>query len=79
MAEAEMEAELQGLQAGEERRGSNASRTGDCCMEAAWQQFITLGTNRVEALFQRFHREMGAAQEQMPGEEERRRDSTRTR
>ena len=31
MADAEVEAELQGLQAGEERRGSNASQTGDSC------------------------------------------------
>ena len=29
MADAEMAGELQGLQAGEERRGSNASQTGD--------------------------------------------------
>ena len=29
-----MEAELQGLQAGEERRGSNASQTCDGCLEA---------------------------------------------
>ena len=31
MTEAEMEAELQGLQAEEERRGSNASQAVDCC------------------------------------------------
>ena len=48
------EAELQGLQAGEERRGSDASQTGDCCMEVVWQQFIALGANRVEAMFQRY-------------------------
>ena len=35
MADAEMEAELQGLQAGEERRGSNASQTGGSCFEAS--------------------------------------------
>ena len=29
MADADMAAELQGLQAGEERRSSNASQTGD--------------------------------------------------
>ena len=33
MAGAEMAAELLGLKAGEERRGSDASQTGDCCME----------------------------------------------
>ena len=31
-----MAAELQRLQAGEEGSGSNASQTGDCCMEALW-------------------------------------------
>ena len=40
MVDAELEAELQQLQAGEERRGSNASQTGNCCMEEAWQQFL---------------------------------------
>ena len=40
--DAEMAADRQGLQAGEARRGSNASQTGDCCMEVLWQQFIAL-------------------------------------
>ena len=40
MADAEMAAESQGLQAGEERRGSNAPQTGACYM----------GTNRIEAM-----------------------------
>ena len=56
MADAEMAAELQGLQAGEERKGSNVPQTGDCCMDAVWQQFIALGANRIEAMFQRFQR-----------------------
>ena len=60
MADAEMAAELQSLQAGEERRGSNASQTGDCCMEALWQQIVALAANRAEAMFQRY-RGMGAA------------------
>ena len=75
MADAEMEAELQGLQAGEERRGSNASQTGDGCMEALWQQFIALGANGIETFVQRLPREMGAAQGQMPRREEGRRNS----
>ena len=37
MGDAEMAAELHSLQAGEERRGNNASQTGDCCMEALWR------------------------------------------
>ena len=70
MADAEMAAELQSLQAGEETRGSNASQTCDCCMEALWQQFIALGVNRIEVFVQRLQREMGTAQGQMPGREE---------
>ena len=35
MTDADMAAELQGLQAAEERRSSNASQTGDCCLEAS--------------------------------------------
>ena len=69
MADAEMEAELQGLQAGDERRGSNASQTGDGCLEALWQQFIALGANEFETFVQRIQREMGA-QGQMPRREE---------
>ena len=38
MADAEMVAELQSLQAGEERRGSNASQTGDGCLDALRHQ-----------------------------------------
>ena len=40
MQDAEMAAELQSLQAGEERRGSDASQTGACCLEALWQQML---------------------------------------
>ena len=36
----ENSAELQRLHAGEARRGSNASQTIDCCMEALWQKII---------------------------------------
>ena len=73
-----MAAELQGLQAGEERRRSNASQTGDCCLEASWQLIgavcAAVGPNQVDALFQRF-RESGPTQGQMPGRDERRRKS----
>ena len=64
MADAEMAAEIESLQAGEERRGSNASQTGDCCVEALRQQIVALAANRVEAMFQRY-RGMGAAQGQI--------------
>ena len=46
MADAEMEAELQGLQAGEERRG------------ALWQQFIALGEHGIGTFVQILQREM---------------------
>ena len=72
MADAEMAAELQSLQAGEERRGSSASQTGDCCLEEMFQRVVALGTNGVEVLFQRTQREIGAAPGQMPGREGRR-------
>ena len=63
MADAEMAAELQSLQAGEERRGSNSSQTGDGCLEEMSQRVTALGTIGVEVL---------AAQGQMPGREGRR-------
>ena len=78
IADAETAAELQGQQAGEETRGSNASRTGDCCLEASWQQITAVcaavGPKQVDAVFQRF-RESGPTQGQMPGRDERRRNS----
>ena len=53
IADADMAAELQGLQAGEERRGSNASQTGDSCLKVSWQQIdpvcAAVGPNQVEA------------------------------
>ena len=81
MQDAEVVAELQRLQAGEERRGGNASQTGGCRLEALWQQiaavYPAVGPNQVDALasavFQRF-KESGATQEQMPGRDERRRN-----
>ena len=43
MADAETEAELQGLQAGEERRGSNASQAVECCLETMAEQIFAFG------------------------------------
>ena len=43
-ADAEMAAELQGLQAGEERRGSKASQAVDCCMETMVEQIFRYGS-----------------------------------
>ena len=80
MQDAEVVAELQRLQAGEERRGGNASQTGDCRLEALWQQVAAVcavGPNQDDALanavLQRC-KESGAIQEQMPGRDERRRN-----
>ena len=50
-ADAAMASESEGLHAGGERRGCDASQTGDCYMEEMLQQVIALGTNRVEAFF----------------------------
>ena len=75
MADAEMAAQLQSLQAGEERRGSNASQTGDCCLEEMLQRVVALGTNVVDVFFQRVRRETVAAQGQMAGREEGTRNS----
>ena len=79
MADADMPAELQVLQAGEERRDTNASQKGDSFLEALWQQIAAVcaavGPNQIDALanaiIQRF-KESGAVQEQMPGRDERR-------
>ena len=49
VSDAEMESELQGLQAGEKRRGSNASQTGDCCMEALWWAHVLLRLGHVDS------------------------------
>ena len=50
----------------------------DCCLEASWQQITAVcaavGPNQVDAVFQRF-RESGPTQGQMPGRDERRRNS----
>ena len=51
MVDAEMEAELQGLQAGEERRGSNASQAVDCCMETMVDQFFAMGADQARSKF----------------------------
>ena len=43
-----MEAERLGLQAGEERRGSNASEAVDCCLE----QVFALGADQARSKFE---------------------------
>ena len=77
MADAEMAAELQGLQAGEERRGSNASQAVDCCMETMVEQFFAMGADQARSEFdamclflKKF--EAYAPHAQMPGKEEER-------
>ena len=51
MADAEMGAELQGLQAGEERRGSNASQAFECCLETMVEQIFAMGTDQARSKF----------------------------
>ena len=54
MADAKMEAELQGLQAGEERRGSTASQAVDCCLETVVEQIFAMGTDQARSTFDAF-------------------------
>ena len=51
MADAEMEAKLQGLQDGEERIGSNASQAVDCCLETMVEQVFAIGTDQPRSKF----------------------------
>ena len=51
-----------GLQAGEERRGSNASQTVDCCLD-------TVNGDQIEVLRQRISWRKWTSQVQMPGKE----------
>ena len=51
MVDAEMETELEELQAGEERRGSNASQAVDCCMETMVEQFFAVGADQARSKF----------------------------
>ena len=68
MVDAEMAAELQGLQAGEERRGSNASQPGDGCLEALWQQLIAFERMELRPLYKgsnvEWERHKGRCQEE---------------
>ena len=54
MQDAEMAAELQSLQAVDERSGSCASQTCDCCLEALWQQFIAWEQMELRPLYTGF-------------------------
>ena len=81
MADAEMEAALQGLQAGEERKGSNASQAVECCLETMVEQIFAMGTDQAkskfDALYQKILKrfETPTPPARMPGREEGRRDS----
>ena len=52
MADAEIEAELQGLEAGKERRGSNASQVVDCFLETMLEQMFALGADQARSEFE---------------------------
>ena len=51
-AGADMDAELQGLQVGEGRRGSNASQAVVCCLEMMLEQIFVLGADQARAKFE---------------------------
>ena len=69
--EAEMEAELQNLQAGEERRGCNASQAVNCCMEELGIMGAEKAVYHFELLRGMLQRmfEAQTRPEQMPGKE----------
>ena len=75
MADAEMTAELQGVQAGEERRrGSNASQAVDCCMETMVEQIFAMGADQARSEFDAMCQivkkfEANTPSSQMPGKE----------
>ena len=68
---AELAAEVRGLQAGEERRGINASQAVDCCLETMVEQMLALGADQAgskfEAMCQIFFRRIATSSAQMPG------------
>ena len=76
MAAEDLEGELRGVKAGEERRGSCASQANDCCLDAVAEQLFTMRAAHArqqlqaphEKLFRRF--EVPTAPAQMPGGEE---------
>ena len=52
-AAAELENEIQNLQAGEERRGSSASQFNGCCSDPAiWEQVFACGETRTASFIQ---------------------------
>ena len=74
MVDAGMAAEPQGLQAGDERRGSNASQAVDCCMETMVEQVFAMGADQArskfDAMYQVFFKKFEAFSHtsvQMPG------------
>ena len=83
MADAETAAELLGLQAGEERRGSHASHTVDCCMETVVEQFFSMGADQARSKFDTMCQvflkklEENAPHAQMPGKGGRRNSEDR--
>ena len=76
MATAELEEKLRGLQAGEERRGSDASQVVECCLDTVAEQFHTVGAEKPKHQFaifwtKRFSKifEAPTLSAQMPGKE----------
>ena len=66
MVDAEMAGELQGLQAGEEKRGSNASQAVGCCMETMVEQFFSVGTDQARSKFHAMCQVLGSRSSYLP-------------
>ena len=59
VAEAELDEEIRGLQAGDERRGSSASQAHGCCLDAGLlQQFVTMGAEQAMLQLSVLHGEL---------------------
>ena len=76
-AAADLDVEIQALQAGDERRGSSASESNRCCFDpATWEQVFAYGVTQAESFIQFTQLEFGrryrtpAALEQGAGREE---------
>ena len=76
-AAADLDVEIQALQAGEERRGSSASQSNRCCFDpATWEQVFAYGETQAESFiqstqqeFDRRYKTPGALEQGAGGEE----------
>ena len=71
LVEAALDLEIRGLQAGDGRRGSDASQSIWCCFDAAiFQQFLAMGTEQamqqISAMYREFSKSFEAQHQTAP-------------